>query len=56
VELHIRDDGVGFDPRLIPAECLGLQIIRERARAVGATLKIESKRGEGTRVVVNWEG
>jgi len=54
VELCVRDDGRGFDPKSVPPESLGLGIMRERAAAVGAALEIESRAGEGTRVVVTW--
>ena len=54
IELHIDDDGCGFDPSCIPPDCLGLGIIRERTQAIGATLKIESQPGHGTRVMVVW--
>lgn len=56
VELTVADNGSGFDPLAVAPESLGLEIIRERARTVGALLNIESKRGEGTTVVVRWEG
>lgn len=56
VELCIRDDGMGFDPARVPPECLGLEIIRERARTAGASVAIDSQRGRGTYVVVTWEG
>jgi signal transduction histidine kinase len=55
VELVISDDGRGFDPSYTPPERLGLGIMRERAQAVGATLKIESQPGHGTRIVAIWE-
>ncbi len=56
VLLEITDDGVGFDAPL-PAlskepPTWGLFNMRERARAIGGTLDIESKRGHGTRIVV----
>jgi len=54
VELHISDDGRGFDPEGIPPESLGLGIMRERAEAIGATLKVESEIGYGTEVMVVW--
>jgi signal transduction histidine kinase len=54
VELHISDDGRGFDPEGIPPESLGLGIMRERAEAIGATLKVESEIGQGTEVTVVW--
>jgi nitrate/nitrite-specific signal transduction histidine kinase len=56
VELHISDDGCGFDPsRVLPGR-LGLGIMRERAQAIGATFKIESQPGYGTQVMAVWKG
>ena len=54
VMLIIADDGVGFDPALARQARAnwGLTIMRERAEAVGATLRIDSAPGRGTRVVV----
>jgi signal transduction histidine kinase len=54
ITLTIADDGVGFDGgRAQPAPASwGLAIMRERAEAVGAALRIESAAGRGTRVVV----
>jgi signal transduction histidine kinase len=54
VALRVEDDGCGFDPRAVPAECLGLCIMRERAQAIGAGLSIESEIGQGTQLVVVW--
>lgn len=51
--LLVEDDGVGFDapPEGAQAgEHIGLSIMRERARRIGADLRIESEPGEGTRV------
>jgi two-component system nitrate/nitrite sensor histidine kinase NarX len=51
--LLIEDDGVGFStPRRSghPGEHIGLSILEERARRIGAALHIESEPGEGTRV------
>jgi GAF domain-containing protein/HAMP domain-containing protein/anti-sigma regulatory factor (Ser/Thr protein kinase) len=56
VELLVSDDGRGFDLSSIPPDRLGLGIIRERAQAVGATVKIESQPGHGTQVMVVWKG
>jgi two-component system, NarL family, sensor kinase len=50
--LIIEDDGVGFDPRHISAERHGIEGMRERAVVAGGTLRITSKRGRGTRIVV----
>jgi signal transduction histidine kinase len=56
VELCISDDGQGFDPSSIPPDCLGLEIIRERAQAIGALLEIQSQLDQGTTVKVSWKG
>jgi signal transduction histidine kinase/CheY-like chemotaxis protein len=50
--LEITDDGRGFDPGVVPPTSLGLNIMRERAKAIGADLSIETKRGQGTKVIV----
>jgi signal transduction histidine kinase len=55
IELRVSDDGRGFDPGSVPANRLGLGIIRERAQAVGATATIDSQPGRGTAVAVVWE-
>ncbi len=54
VVLTIQDDGDGFDPHSIPAERMGLRIMRERAGEIGGELAVESTLGQGTRVVVSW--
>lgn len=55
--LLVEDDGVGFDvpnQRGRPGEHIGLSIMEERARRLGGQLRIESERGEGTRVEVTY--
>ncbi|MCW8908912.1 MAG: histidine kinase [Sedimenticola sp.] len=55
--LLVEDDGVGFDnvhQQGSPGEHIGLTIMEERARKVGAELKIESEPGEGTRVELTY--
>ncbi|MFC2029975.1 PAS domain S-box protein [Chloroflexota bacterium] len=52
--LSIEDDGRGFDPASVGGDKMGLQIMRERAQAIGAKLTIESAPGRGTRVTVDW--
>jgi signal transduction histidine kinase len=54
VELRISDDGCGFDPDHTSSDRLGLDIIRERAQAVGAGIEIQSKIGQGTTLAVTW--
>ena len=56
VELHVSDDGRGFDPSSISPDHLGLGIMRERAQVIGATLEIESRPGHCTQVMVVWKG
>jgi two-component system nitrate/nitrite sensor histidine kinase NarX len=54
VKLQIQDDGQGFDPDAIPADSLGLGIMRERAASIGADIKITSQLGQGTHIAVIW--
>jgi len=54
--LQIEDDGRGFDETRTPPGHLGLSIMRERARAIGAQLRVESHEGSGTRIHVRWRG
>ena len=54
VALHIRDDGRGFDPQVIPAGHMGISIMAERARKIGADLQIQSQPGRGTEVIATW--
>jgi signal transduction histidine kinase len=52
VMLTVRDDGVGFDPDApgTGPDHWGLKSMRERARAIGGVLHVESAPGAGTRV------
>jgi signal transduction histidine kinase len=52
LRLTVRDDGIGFDPQAsgIRSRRLGLTSMEERAEAIGGTLAIESRVGEGTTV------
>jgi PAS domain S-box-containing protein len=53
--LAIADNGRGFDPTAgseLPKASLGMIGMRERAEAIGATLRVESTPGRGTRVIV----
>ncbi|HEU5098890.1 MAG TPA: CHASE3 domain-containing protein [Roseiflexaceae bacterium] len=54
LELRISDDGQGFDPAGVGRDHLGLCIMRERAEAIGALLRLDSQPGCGTRVMVSW--
>jgi signal transduction histidine kinase len=53
VSLQIEDDGVGFEPAtVLKSGGLGLPAMRERAEALGGKLSIDSRPGEGTRLLV----
>ncbi|HET7090279.1 MAG TPA: PAS domain S-box protein [Anaerolineae bacterium] len=54
VELRIRDDGCGFDPRHVSPGRSGLSIMRERAEAVGAVLLVTSQPDHGTEIALRW--
>ena len=56
VELSIGDDGDGFGPQKALPDQLGLSIMRERAKSIGATLEINSKIGDGTQITITWSG
>ena len=52
VHLVIADDGCGFEAmQLLETGGYGLKIMRERAEAVEAELKVESSPGRGTRII-----
>jgi signal transduction histidine kinase len=52
VVLTVEDNGRGFSQRQTAAGGFGLVGMRERAASVNGSLSIESKRGAGTRLVV----
>jgi PAS domain S-box-containing protein len=57
IEFRLEDDGVGFDPSQINSSIrgtggFGLFSIRDRLSHIGGDLRIESRRKEGTRVVM----
>jgi len=54
IELRIRDDGRGFDPEQTTSGHYGLDMMRERAEAVGALLSITSQLGQGTELTFRW--
>ncbi len=55
ITVRIKDDGAGFDPAQYLAQasgCFGLLGMRERVREMRGELRIQSRPGEGTEVVV----
>jgi PAS domain S-box-containing protein len=56
VELHILDDGRGFDKNRITRGHMGLEFMRERAEKSGIQLSIESGLNQGTEITAFWPG
>jgi signal transduction histidine kinase/ligand-binding sensor domain-containing protein len=56
VELTVSDDGRGLPDRPEHGFHFGLSGMRERARALGTTLEVESAAGRGTTIRVRWTG
>jgi PAS domain S-box-containing protein len=54
VHMEIKDNGIGFDPSAIRPTSLGTRIMRERADAIRAHIKISSAPGQGTLVSLDW--
>ena len=55
LEMRVRDDGEGFEMGSA-SEHFGLRIMAERADAIGASLHVDSRLGEGTTVSVSVPG
>jgi signal transduction histidine kinase len=53
LEMHIRDNGVGFDPSQAFPGHLGLRSMRERITRLNGNLTIESQPGAGTHIQVS---
>jgi len=54
VIFEIQDDGRGFDPKKLDRSGYGLANMKERAHKINGKMKITSKTGEGTRLVVSF--
>lgn len=55
LRITVSDDGVGFDVDAIPEVRLGVRVsILERVRQVGGLASIDSARGHGTTVLLEW--
>lgn len=53
--MMVVDNGVGFDPSVVSSgqdERWGLYIMRERARAIGASFNIKSLHKQGTKLII----
>jgi signal transduction histidine kinase len=54
IVLTVADDGHGFDVAARSTKSLGMGIIRERAKEIGAVLSIQSQLDKGTTIAVGW--
>lgn len=54
IHLVIRDDGTGIPAGVDDNKGMGLRIMRYRANAIGASIKIAKNRGKGTTVTCVW--
>jgi signal transduction histidine kinase len=54
IDLAISDNGRGFDPAGVAADHMGLAIMRERARSIGAELNVQSAPGQGAQIHLAW--
>jgi len=53
VRLAVKDDGTGFDTTAMRNENhFGLQVMKERAEAIGGVFQLSSRPGHGTQVMV----
>lgn len=55
IEIHIVDNGIGFDPNLV-RDGTGLNSIRERVASLGAKLDIQSRKDVGTVIKISLPG
>jgi signal transduction histidine kinase len=51
--MHIRDNGIGFDPNQAFPGHLGLRSMRERITRLNGDLTIQSQPGQGTHIQVS---
>ncbi|MBV9544234.1 MAG: histidine kinase, partial [Chloroflexi bacterium] len=54
LDVRLRDDGRGFVRSRVAQGRLGLGIMQERARSIGAELRLRSQPGVGTTVTIAW--
>ncbi len=57
LKLSIRDNGCGFDTStFLSSNHYGLNMMRERATAVGADFNLASQPNQGTKITIRWGG
>ncbi|MFC2159418.1 histidine kinase [Actinomycetota bacterium] len=54
LQMEISDNGIGFEEKNLTHENLGLVIMKERARIIGATIDIDSSINSGTKISVKY--
>ncbi len=54
IVLCITDNGCGFDSNKILSGNLGIAIMKERAKSIGAIFHLSSYPGKGTEIVLSW--
>ena len=52
LQIKVQDWGEGFDPTRVEADRFGLEGIRQRARLLGGSARVESAPGQGTCLTV----
>ena len=55
IYLGVEDNGRGFEVKKIPRNKYGLYIMHERAKVANSTLKINSNKGKGTKIIFNYK-
>jgi two-component system sensor histidine kinase DegS len=53
MRVSVHDNGVGFDPAVVPNTRFGLEGIRQRARMLGSEAVIRSSPGQGTTIEID---
>jgi signal transduction histidine kinase len=48
--LNASDDGVGFDVASVAGKGIGLKSMKQRAATIGASIQVQSQKGQGTKL------
>jgi signal transduction histidine kinase len=52
LQLHLQDDGKGFDTNAVSHKGIGLSNIKKRAEIIGGKFSLESELGKGTKLTI----
>jgi PAS domain S-box-containing protein len=55
MKLKVQDNGAGFEPAAQSRSGMGVRIMRYRAKVIGATLDLHSRKGEGTEITCTFD-